>query len=280
MKARLRDDIQRLLISGYGEPPPDVDDAVPAAAAGGFDDTIAIPPNRPLVESARAWPSPDALVGVMVSFIGIGEDPPGSNCNAITRWYGQGCIPWAAAAVSKACFDAGFNDGAGHWAMPGIAARTEHGFAWVADLRRAFQAAGRYDALPRRGDIAIVGGDRHACLVESVHLHGIVRTIEGDYHDDCVRNARTMASIDGFCHPPVWGVPRWPGRYLELGSQGDDVRVFQSRMAERGWRIPVDGVYGPQTQRVVDEFQHQKHLDNDGIVGPSTWEAAWRAVVT
>jgi peptidoglycan hydrolase-like protein with peptidoglycan-binding domain len=51
-------------------------------------------------------------------------------------------------------------------------------------------------------------------------------------------------------------------------------------MAERGWRIPVDGVYGPQTQRVVDEFQHQKHLDNDGIVGPRTWEAAWRAVVT
>lgn len=279
MKARLRDDIQRLLISGYGEPPPEVDDTVPPAA-GGFDDTIAIPPNRPVVESARAWPSPDALVGAMVAFLGIGEDPPGSNCNAITRWYGQGCIPWAAVAVSKACFDAGFNDGAGHWAMPGIAARTEHGFAWVADLRRAFKAAGRYDASPRRGDIAIVGGDRHACLVESVHLNGIVRTIEGDYHDDCVRNARTMASIDGFCHPPVWGIPRWPGRYLELGSQGDDVRVFQSRMAERGWRIPVDGVYGAQTQRVVDAFQHQKHLDNDGIVGPSTWEAAWRAVVT
>ena len=74
-----------------------------------------------------------------IAFLGIGEDPPGSNCNGITRWYGQGCIPWAAAAVSKACFDAGFNDGAGHWAMPGIAARTEHGFAWVADLRRAFE---------------------------------------------------------------------------------------------------------------------------------------------
>ena len=53
MKAHLREDIQRLLISGYGERPPEVDDTVPAAAAGGFDDTIAIPPNRPLVESAR-----------------------------------------------------------------------------------------------------------------------------------------------------------------------------------------------------------------------------------
>jgi peptidoglycan hydrolase-like protein with peptidoglycan-binding domain len=156
-----------------------------------------------------------------------------------------GCIPWAAAAVSKACFDAGFNDGAGHWAMPGIAARTEHGFAWVGDLRRAFEAAGRFDASPRRGDIAIVGGDRHACLVEAVRVDGIVRTIEGDYHDDCVRNARTMQSVDGFCHC-----------------------------------IPVEGVYGAQTQRVVDEFQHQKHLDNDGIVGPRTWEAAWRAAVT
>ncbi|HYR61229.1 MAG TPA: peptidoglycan-binding domain-containing protein [Actinomycetota bacterium] len=78
----------------------------------------------------------------------------------------------------------------------------------------------------------------------------------------------------------MWGIPRWPGRYLELGSQGEDVRAFQARMAERGWNIPVDGVYGPQTQRVVDKLQHQKHLDNDGFVGPSTWEAAWRAVVT
>jgi len=86
-------------------------------------------------------------------------------------WYGQGCIPWAAAAVSKACFDAGFNDGrplgdARHRGPDRARLRL------VADLRRAFQAAGRYDASPRRGDIAIVGGDRHACLVESVHLHG------------------------------------------------------------------------------------------------------------
>ncbi|HYR61230.1 MAG TPA: hypothetical protein VET24_01140 [Actinomycetota bacterium] len=133
----------------------------------------------------------------MVSFLGIGEHPPGSNCNAITRWYGQGCVPWAAIALSKACFDAGFNDGAGHWAMPGTVPRTEHGFAWVPDLRRAFETAGRFDRSPRRGDIAIIAGDRHACLVESARMDGIVRTIEGDFHDDCVRNARTMASIAG-----------------------------------------------------------------------------------
>ena len=57
MKARLREDIQRLPISGYGEPAPEVDDSVPPGAAGGFDDTVAIPPNRPIVESTRAWPS-------------------------------------------------------------------------------------------------------------------------------------------------------------------------------------------------------------------------------
>jgi hypothetical protein len=280
MRPRLQEAVQRLLVSGYGEPPPEVDDSIPAGAEGGFDDRAAVPPGNRVVASARLWPSADAVVTAMLSFLGIGENPPGSNCNAITRWSGQGCVPWCVEALSKACVDAGFADEAGNWAMPGIGPRTPRGFASVPDLRRAFESAARYDRSPRRGDIAIVGGDEHACLVESVGVDGIIRTIEGDFRDDCLRNARTMASIAGFCHLPCWGLPPWPGRYLELGSKGDDVRTLQIRLAERGWDIPVDGVYGRDLQWIVDQFQHEKHLDNDGIVGPRTWEAAWRAPVT
>ena len=32
------------------------------------------------------------------------------------------------------------------------------------------------------------------------------------------------------------------GLDIELGSQGEDVRAFQARLAERGWRVPVDGL--------------------------------------
>src|SRR5437660_242900 len=115
-------------------------DSIPAGAEGGFDDRAAVPPGNRVVASARLWPSADAVVTAMLSFLGIGENPP--------------------------------------------------------------------------------------------------------------------------------------------GSKGDDVRTFQIRLAERGWDIPVDGVYGRDLQWIVDQFQHEKHLDNDGIVGPRTWEAAWRAPVT
>jgi peptidoglycan hydrolase-like protein with peptidoglycan-binding domain len=280
LNAQMAEEMRRLLVSGYGQPAPVVDDTLPENAQGGFDDTVAIPPVRQVVASARLWPSAEAVVRAMQAFLEISESPAGSHRNALTRWYGQGAVPWAVIAVSKACVDAGFADDRGHWAMPGIQPRSQRGFAWVADLRHAFEAAGRFDQHPRRGDIAIVGEDRHACLVESVGLRGVVCTIEGDHQGTCVRNARTTASITGFCHLPTWGMEPWPGRYLELGSEGDDVRTFQRRLAERGWRIAVDGVFGPETQVVVDRFQHQKHLDNDGIVGPSTWRAAWRAVVT
>src|SRR5207253_1293614 len=112
MRARLEEDIRRLLVSGYGEPPLCLDDGIPEGARRGYDDTVAIPPGRHVVASGRAWPSTDAVSAAMLSLLGLGESPPGSKCNALTRWYGQGCVPWAVIAVSKACVDAGFSDGA------------------------------------------------------------------------------------------------------------------------------------------------------------------------
>lgn len=76
--------------------------------------------------------------------------------------------------------------------------------------------------------------------------------------------------------------PGWPGRYLRQPPvmSGDDVAVWQARMAERGWAIAVDGDYGPQSDDVATSFQREKGLTVDGIVGPQTWDAAWSAPVT
>lgn len=51
-------------------------------------------------------------------------------------------------------------------------------------------------------------------------------------------------------------------------------------MADRGWRITVDGIYGPQTASVAHQFQVEKRLSADGLVGPQTWRAAWHLPVT
>jgi peptidoglycan hydrolase-like protein with peptidoglycan-binding domain len=41
----------------------------------------------------------------------------------------------------------------------------------------------------------------------------------------------------------------------------------------------VDGLVGPQSERVARQFQRHKGLRVDGVVGPATWEAAWRLPV-
>lgn len=54
-----------------------------------------------------------------------------------------------------------------------------------------------------------------------------------------------------------------------------NVKAWQARMRERGWKIDVDGYYGPKSERVARQFQEEKRLSVDGIVGPETWKASF-----
>ncbi len=57
-------------------------------------------------------------------------------------------------------------------------------------------------------------------------------------------------------------------------------RTWQEQMVRRGWSLGVDGAFGPQSRRVCLAFQQEKGLTVDGVVGPRTWRAAWRAPIT
>lgn len=70
---------------------------------------------------------------------------------------------------------------------------------------------------------------------------------------------------------------------IRPGGQGEAVRDVQHRLTELGHRIDateLEGVYGPSTTAAVREFQAQRRLPADGIVGPDTWgqlvEAGYR----
>lgn len=58
------------------------------------------------------------------------------------------------------------------------------------------------------------------------------------------------------------------------------LRMWQARMDVRGWRITVDGLYGPGTADVVRKFQRQCGIVQDGRIGPETWRRAWTQPVT
>lgn len=59
-----------------------------------------------------------------------------------------------------------------------------------------------------------------------------------------------------------------------------DLRRWQQRMKDRGWRLDVDGLFGPGTAAVATKFQREKGLVVDGKIGANTWRAAWSAAVT
>lgn len=99
--------------------------------------------------------------------------------------------------------------------------------------------------------------------------------------------ARPPAARPPEARPPIEPVPTTgaaapapPPLALARGLAGAQVRQWQQRMAQRGWRIAVDGIYGPRSAAVARQFQAEKGLAVDGLVGPQTWRAAWRLPVT
>ncbi len=76
------------------------------------------------------------------------------------------------------------------------------------------------------------------------------------------------------------GVPSFQ-RVLRATMLNDSAaRQWQAQMRRRGWKISVDGDYGPGSAGVCRQFQRDKRLTVDGEVGPITWRATWNPPVT
>ena len=79
--------------------------------------------------------------------------------------------------------------------------------------------------------------------------------------------------------------PPFVGKPLTVADQQDfriGVRMWQARMAARGWTIDVDGYFGPQSAAVAKKFAAEKKLNHGGLTGEVdkvVWDAAWRLPV-
>ena len=78
-------DLEKLLVGQTKQNEEQLDRAAERGYGNGVTDTI----------GARA-------VDWLAQHLGMGESPPGSNCNAFTEWYQQGCEPWCGVAVTRA----------------------------------------------------------------------------------------------------------------------------------------------------------------------------------
>lgn len=53
----------------------------------------------------------------------------------------------------------------------------------------------------------------------------------------------------------------------------DAVKELQTLLKNYGYKVKIDGEYGPYTESVVKLFQSAKGLIADGVAGPQTWSA-------
>lgn len=60
---------------------------------------------------------------------------------------------------------------------------------------------------------------------------------------------------------------------LRKGSRGEAVHRAQQLLASHGYEIRIDSDFGSGTDNVVRQFQEDRGLLADGVIGPATWTA-------
>ncbi|MDE0608277.1 MAG: peptidoglycan-binding protein [Acidimicrobiaceae bacterium] len=133
----------------------------------------------------------------------------------------------------------------------------------------------------RRGDAGAGVRDLHRRLASA----GFTDVGELDVFDETTElalrefQAARRLVADGICAQQTWAALvdahfRLGDRMLYLRSpmtRGDDVADLQLRLGnlgfDAGW---LDGIYGPDTEAAVRDFQHNQGLNADGTVGRST----------
>ncbi|MFF4417472.1 N-acetylmuramoyl-L-alanine amidase [Streptosporangium sp. NPDC001559] len=153
-------------------------------------------------------------------------------------------------------------------------------------LRRAAvlvrQVAARWDVPLRRLSVAEVrAGKRGICG----HVDVSAAFKQTDHSDpgSSFPWDEFMAMVRGDEAKPIKvvvrdGVALWPGRVLQVEDpmlHGEDVEAWQERLVRRGWRLDVDGWYGPQSRTVCRSWQRAVGLPVTGVVDRTTWESTW-----
>lgn len=104
-------------------------------------------------------------------------------------------------------------------------------------------------------------------------VHGHAIPVDGQFGPATKAAVHAFQSGAGLPADGVVGDHTWEALIVTVvaGQTGARVRAVQGQLVRQGWRLPVDGDFGPVTTRSVRDFQTAHHLQVDGAAGPKTW---------
>lgn len=138
-----------------------------------------------------------------------------------------------------------------------------------AEAYKKLKALGFYDVIKLDGGgstIFNINGSNKVCTSENRQINSII--LFGDTQTVVAPTTSTTTKVES--DNPY----KTPSATLRKGSRGEGVKWLQFQLNELGYNCgKVDGIFGSGTQKSVINFQKDKDLDADGLVGPMTRNA-------
>jgi peptidoglycan hydrolase-like protein with peptidoglycan-binding domain len=121
-------------------------------------------------------------------------------------------------------------------------------------------------------------GNNVKLLQTSLNNKGYKLTVDGIFGDKtltAVKNYQSKNGLtaDGFVGPSTFAKLNpapIEARLLRVGSTGSDVKLLQTNLNSKGYKLTADGVFGELTLAAVKNYQSKNKLSVDGLVGPAT----------
>lgn len=208
------------------------------------------------------------VISLARSQLGVTDDPPGSNRNKYTAWFGVN-TGWAAIFIS--------------WLFDQVGkANLVDQTASITQQGKWFQNRERWGDRPRLGAIVYLGSPTsftHVGIVESVLSDTSFSTIEGNRDGSVQRVQRDLTNVAGF------GYPQYPvivplasevsvsaltaaAKDLDGSSADDQVRTVQAALGRESLLSgEIDGQFGPVTSTAYAEWQRRCGFAGDAADG-------------